>query len=244
LAEKSLCFLANITEDYRGGAHRRDKGSRLSEQQWNYVPITAPLGIDISWYDLIKAVTELVFSSVPLLNELVVVDSGCNPFGPARGVADFGINDVTNRGVDSILSIALNDAVLVDIRHLGILQGSYESGANPGAFGASGQNGGQGAATGDATGGYHRDMRELIDEANQEGQQVHSTRVAARLVPLSRQDIGASSDSYTSGFYRLDLAYGCGAPLLGPAQPGSGIGEGEKDNRHLLLQGCVEVLGR
>ena len=67
--------------------------------------------------------------------------------------------------------------------------------------------------------------------------------MSARIIPLGRQDVGTAGNRQTSRFRRLNLADGHRAALFGPAQPRSRVGEGEKDNRHFLLQHRLEVLG-
>jgi hypothetical protein len=130
-----------------------DGTSRLTKQERDCVPIAALPRRGVGGDDLVKAGAKLVFSTVPLLDEPVVVDPSRDPLGPAWGILDFVIKDVPNLGVDGILSIALNDALFVDVGHFIVFLRGHEGSANPGSFGTSGQNSRQGSAAGDATGG-------------------------------------------------------------------------------------------
>lgn len=97
---------------------------------------------------------------------------------------------------------------------------------------------------GNAASGYDGEAWKLLDEADQEREQVHGPGVAASFIPLGHEDIGASSSGDASSFYRLHLAY-CDSPgLLGPTQPGLGIGKGKEDHGDFFFQHHLKVLGR
>src|SRR5262249_47991770 len=120
---------------------------------------------------------------MPLGNEAVPVHTRRDPVRPFDP-QNFPLNDVGHFSVNSVLTIALYDALFMFFRNLDSLRSGKTRCAQQCSSSASSEYRSQCSTARNAAGGEHRYFREPLNNKRQEWEQIHWAGVSSRLVAL------------------------------------------------------------
>src|SRR5215510_10694249 len=183
------------------------------------------------------SLTDFIFTPLPLACDRIDAGATGNLIGESEV-----IHDVEHPREDSILSVTLNDALLIAFGNLHCLVCGEQRCAEPGALAPGCEHRGQSPLAANPSGRNYWCVTSHLQDLGKKRQRSELPGVATRLITLRNQHIGTGSESHPGRLQRLYLTEHPGACRFCACDILRGISKGKRYDRNVFVQAYLKVL--